>query len=195
MVERTPRPKPPHDNIHLVSTTSTAPTLRHVLAVYAFAVVGASIYTALGLFTFVLVWERVLSEAIAVALGGLVFGVIPGIISLLWVMYCLLESDLRRSVPYVFAITAITSVLTGPLGPGMILTITIANLIACRMSYRRHNAAKWRRRHGLCIKCEYDLRGLNGVQCPECGTYQRAITVTLDRTGAPLREEVHPLDE
>jgi hypothetical protein len=32
---------------------------------------------------------------------------------------------------------------------------------------------KWRRvrraRHGLCIHCGYDLRGLRSAQCPECG--------------------------
>jgi hypothetical protein len=27
----------------------------------------------------------------------------------------------------------------------------------------------WRRRHGLCQACSYDLRGQDGDDCPECG--------------------------
>jgi hypothetical protein len=28
----------------------------------------------------------------------------------------------------------------------------------------------WRRRRGRCQRCGYDLRGLSGGACPECGT-------------------------
>ena len=28
----------------------------------------------------------------------------------------------------------------------------------------------WRRRHGRCVECGYDLRGCKSRRCPECGT-------------------------
>lgn len=31
-------------------------------------------------------------------------------------------------------------------------------------------SAKWRRKHGQCTKCAYDLRGTAPQKCPECGT-------------------------
>jgi hypothetical protein len=99
-------------------------------------------------------------------------------------MYFLLGSELRRSIPFVFLITAAVAALSGVLGPGMLITIPIANIVACTLSYRRHNAVKRRRRRGLCIACEYDLTGLSSPQCPECGTHQRVATRTV-RPPAP----------
>ena len=35
---------------------------------------------------------------------------------------------------------------------------------------------RWRRpKHGLCVKCGYDLRGSNSEACPECGEPRETI--------------------
>ena len=39
------------------------------------------------------------------------------------------------------------------------------------LAFVRGPVWRWRRRkHGLCLKCGYDLRGSPGPRCPECGT-------------------------
>jgi hypothetical protein len=51
----------------------------------------------------------------------------------------------------------------GVVGPLLLLL-----LVTCLLLGARHAS---RVQHGLCIKCGYDLRGLNGAsaRCPECG--------------------------
>lgn len=46
------------------------------------------------------------------------------------------------------------------------------------IAYVRGPMRRWRRRrkHGLCAKCGYDLRGLTKPRCPECGMQFDAST-------------------
>lgn len=62
---------------------------------------------------------------------------------------------------------------TSPLLPGVLISwgfwsVVAGSVLACPMAVR-HARAAHRRRHGRCTRCGYDLRGLAGGACPECG--------------------------
>ncbi len=51
-----------------------------------------------------------------------------------------------------------------------------------RQSHRRRKARSSERDPVLCLRCGYNLRGLEVPRCPECGTL-RGFRVPLDRLG------------
>ncbi len=62
---------------------------------------------------------------------------------------------------------------TSPLLPGVLISwgfwsVVAGAVLACPMAVR-HARAVHRRRRGRCTTCGYDLRGLAGAACPECG--------------------------
>lgn len=159
---------------------------------YAFGILGGSVYGAMGGAVHALVWMNTRDDVLICAIGGAVLGGGGGMVSLLWVMYCLVESNLWRSIPVVLGITAAGAIATGPLGPGLFATVPLINIGACVFAYRRFNSVKWRRRRNLCIVCEYDLRGLSMRRCPECGTLQGGAANTPNRITSADGGQVRP---
>jgi hypothetical protein len=57
------------------------------------------------------------------------------------------------------------------------LWIALVALLIGLSAFGWHNISGWRRserrriraERGLCTRCAYDLRGLAGARCPECG--------------------------
>jgi hypothetical protein len=143
-----------------VNPGDQSPSVLHILALYAFGILGGSIYGTLSLFTFALTWYRAPEAFVVSACVGGAIGGVAGIVSLLWVMYCLVESNLLRSIPTVFVITAIVAVASGPFWFAPLLTVPIANIAACVYSYRRYNSVKWRRRRNVCIPASTTCGGL-----------------------------------
>ena len=48
--------------------------------------------------------------------------------------------------------------------------LTLLGLVSLPFSLLWHRRRRYRERHGLCLKCGYDLRGSVGSSlCPECG--------------------------
>lgn len=145
------------------------PSLAHIVGLYAFAVASWSIYSAVAACAWALSRGEGSAETTVLVFGAAALGAVVGIVSLLWQMYFLLESDLRRSATLVCVISLAGATIGGLLGPGVLVVLPAANLGACVLAYRRHNIPKWRRRRGLCAACGYDLRDLRTPLCPECG--------------------------
>lgn len=97
---------------------------------------------------------RILCFMLAGAIGGALLGMLEAIITAAG------AADYERRVAIHF----------GQAGGCFIAFGVFAGyFIAAWIDDRRENRITERRRHGLCIGCGYDLRGLDGGRCPECG--------------------------
>ena len=47
--------------------------------------------------------------------------------------------------------------------------LVLATSLAALCVYPRLTRRRWRRKHGLCVSCGYDLTGNVSGRCPECG--------------------------
>lgn len=52
---------------------------------------------------------------------------------------------------------------------GMLVAIFLVFPTIALLTHPRRRET-FRRRHGLCVKCGYNLAGLTELRCPECGT-------------------------
>lgn len=72
------------------------------------------------------------------------------------------------------------SIATRPLFPGFLLLVAaVCGVLAgleWAMKIPRRLRANRRRRRGCCERCGYDLSGIDGAMCPECGTNPRQPT-------------------
>ena len=57
----------------------------------------------------------------------------------------------------------------------LILALPVLPFATIVLTYRKRRMERWRR--GVCLRCEYDLRGLAEPRCPECGTPFKHVLV------------------
>jgi predicted Zn-ribbon and HTH transcriptional regulator len=81
-------------------------------------------------------------------------------IALVWIA---LGTTVLFTSSYMTEVTAVSRVV-GLFLPGSLLVLVIVSLATLQKRRRR-----FRRRHGLCVSCGYDLRA-TPERCPECGT-------------------------
>lgn len=139
---------------------------------------------AVGLFAFL----REGSSAFDALMFGLLFGIfggsILGLLSCIYTIPLLLDTNWKRSFLFVFGLTFIASIAFGVIHPLLgaiaasgvqVWTGTIAS-----KRYRLLDAQM-----PICTNCGYDLRRLRAIRCPECGTESDYLIVQANENFEP----------
>lgn len=66
------------------------------------------------------------------------------------------------------------------MGGQFVNTLVVATIVVAAQQTARRGRRAWRRRHGLCLECGYDLSSTQS-QCPECGVATPLTSGTTDR--------------
>jgi hypothetical protein len=78
---------------------------------------------------------------------------------------------------------------------GICVVAAVVAALATAVARRRRRRERSRTAAGLCVKCNYDLRGREGERCPECGALVwRSRDPRTGQVIAAPKRELNPQD-
>lgn len=102
--------------------------------------------------------------------GGTMCGFVAGLASLCYLLPLLGDTDLRRSLPLVFGVTAVVGIGLGVLHPILGgLAALIAQFTTAAVASAKFALPSGRFKSSHCAHCDYNCAGITADLCPECG--------------------------